>query len=151
MTPEQEDIEAAFPTRTGRHDLYAEAMRFVGERHAKAELVSLVNWLLYRIATIHGAVIGASTGELAELCAQLKDANTERNDLRAERDEALDRAEVAERGNIDLCTRLESAERELERWRHGKTIEGDFVCPNELRAVNVERELAEVKNTKGKE
>lgn len=38
-----------------------------------------------------------------------------------------------------ITERAEAAERELERWRHGNTIEGDFVCPNELRAVNAER------------
>lgn len=47
---EAEAIKAAHPTRTGRHDLYAEAMRLVGERHAKAELVELVNWCLYECA-----------------------------------------------------------------------------------------------------
>ena len=29
------------------------------------------------------------------------------------------------------------AERELERWRHGTTIEGDFVCPNALALANM--------------
>lgn len=42
-------IKAAHPLRTGRHDLYGEAMRLVGARHEKGELVELVNWLLYRI------------------------------------------------------------------------------------------------------
>ena len=42
-------IAAAFPTRSGRHDLYAEAMRLVGERHDKGDLVDLVTWLLLRI------------------------------------------------------------------------------------------------------
>lgn len=42
-------IKAAHPLRTGRHDTWAEAMRLVGERHEKGELVELVNWLLYRI------------------------------------------------------------------------------------------------------
>jgi len=35
-----------FPTRTGRHDLYARAMQLVGNRHSKAGLVALVNALL---------------------------------------------------------------------------------------------------------
>jgi hypothetical protein len=48
--PEDDAIKAAHPLRSGRHDLYAEAMRLVGERHAKAELVELVNWLLVEIA-----------------------------------------------------------------------------------------------------
>jgi len=43
---EAEAIKAAHPLRSGRHDLYAEAMRLVGERHAKADLVDLVTWLL---------------------------------------------------------------------------------------------------------
>jgi hypothetical protein len=45
-TDEAEKIDAAHPLRTGRHDLWAEAMRLVGERHAKSDLVELVNWLL---------------------------------------------------------------------------------------------------------
>lgn len=47
--PEDPQIEAAFPTRSGRHDLYGEAMRFVGARYTKGGLVALVNWLLHRI------------------------------------------------------------------------------------------------------
>ncbi|MDB4942989.1 MAG: hypothetical protein JWP97_2523 [Labilithrix sp.] len=45
---EAEEIKAAHPLRSGRHDLYAEAMRLVGERHAKGALVELVTWLLLR-------------------------------------------------------------------------------------------------------
>lgn len=49
MTPNEERaIDAAFPLKTGRHDLWAEAMRLVGERHEKGDLVELVNWLLFR-------------------------------------------------------------------------------------------------------
>lgn len=44
--PEDEAIAAAHPMRTGRHDLYQEAMRLVGAKHSKAALVELVNWLL---------------------------------------------------------------------------------------------------------
>lgn len=46
--PEDEAIEAAFPTRSGRHDLYAEARRLVRARYSKGGLVALVNWLLHR-------------------------------------------------------------------------------------------------------
>ncbi len=45
---ERAAIEAAHPLRTGRHDLYQKAMRLVGERHAKGDLVDLVVWLLLR-------------------------------------------------------------------------------------------------------
>lgn len=44
--PEDAAIEAAFPTRSGAHKTYAEAMRMVGAKRSKAALVALVNWLL---------------------------------------------------------------------------------------------------------
>jgi hypothetical protein len=47
--PEDDAIKAAFPTRSGRHDLYAEAVRLVGAKRSKYALVSLVTWLLLRI------------------------------------------------------------------------------------------------------
>lgn len=49
--PEDEDIWAAHPIRTGNHDLYAEAQRLVTARHSKRSLVELVNWLLLRAIT----------------------------------------------------------------------------------------------------
>ena len=42
-------IRAAHPTRAGTFDQYATAMRMVGHRHSKGELVSLVTWLLARV------------------------------------------------------------------------------------------------------
>src|ERR1035437_3047095 len=47
--PEDDEIKAAFPTRSGRHDLYQEAMRLVGAKHSKFAFVELVNWLLHRV------------------------------------------------------------------------------------------------------
>jgi len=47
--PEDKEIEDAHPLITGRHDLYAEAMRMVGAKRSKGSLVELVNWLLYRL------------------------------------------------------------------------------------------------------
>jgi hypothetical protein len=41
-----ERVRASFPTRSGSHEEYALAMRMVGNRHSKSELVALVNWLL---------------------------------------------------------------------------------------------------------
>ncbi len=43
---EDDQIHAAFPTRSGRHDLYGEAMRLVGATYSKGKLVALVTWLL---------------------------------------------------------------------------------------------------------
>lgn len=48
--PEDAAIAEAFPANSGRHDLYAEAMRLVGAKHSKGALVMLVNWLLHRSA-----------------------------------------------------------------------------------------------------
>lgn len=48
---EDEQIHKAFPTRSGRHDLYAEAMRMVGAKRSKGALVALVTWLLLRTET----------------------------------------------------------------------------------------------------
>lgn len=47
---EDEVIREAHPLRTGRHDLYREALRMVGARHSKGGLVDLVTWLLHRDA-----------------------------------------------------------------------------------------------------
>lgn len=44
--PEDAAIAAAFPTRSGLHDVYQEAMRLVGAKRSKGALVGLVNWLL---------------------------------------------------------------------------------------------------------
>lgn len=47
--PEDGAISAAFPTRSGKHAVYGEAMRMVGACQSKGRLVRLVNWLLVRI------------------------------------------------------------------------------------------------------
>ena len=52
--PEDDEIIAAFPTRSNRHDLYQEAVRLVGARSSKASLVALVTWLLLRIEKAKG-------------------------------------------------------------------------------------------------
>lgn len=44
----EKQIAAAHPIITGRHELYAEAVKLVGEREFKADLVNLVNWLLLK-------------------------------------------------------------------------------------------------------
>jgi hypothetical protein len=43
-------IKAAHPMNTNTHELYAKAMKMVGHRHSKGELVALVHWLLFEIA-----------------------------------------------------------------------------------------------------
>ena len=48
--PEDAAIDAAHPSRTGQHEIWDEAMRFVGARRSKGALVGLVNWLLATLA-----------------------------------------------------------------------------------------------------
>lgn len=69
--PEDEAIEAAFPTRSGRHDLYQEAMRLVGARYSKGGLVALVTWLLQRRerAFVDGYDAGYADGRKMEATA----------------------------------------------------------------------------------
>lgn len=49
--PEDADIKAAHPSRTGDHTLYAEACRLVAARRSKSGLVELVNYLLAQTPT----------------------------------------------------------------------------------------------------
>ena len=44
-----------------------------------------------------------------------------------------------------LRKRLAEAERERDRWRHGVPIEGDYVCPDSLRADAAEATIARVR------
>lgn len=84
------EIDKSFPTRTGRHDVYATALEMVGAKRSKGELVDLVNWLL----------AGKEDAEYlhADATAELME---ERAALSAEREahsktrEALDGAEKA--------------------------------------------------------
>jgi hypothetical protein len=43
------EITSAHPTRSGAHDEYQTALKMVGNRHSKGELVNLVTWLLIRL------------------------------------------------------------------------------------------------------
>lgn len=46
--PEDDEIKAVFPTRSGNFRRYEEAVRLVGAKRSKYALVDLVNWLLSR-------------------------------------------------------------------------------------------------------
>lgn len=48
------------------------------------------------------------------------------------------------RAVISLLDQLSSSTRELERWRHGVPIEGDYVCPDSLELTETKRRLGEV-------
>lgn len=86
--PEDKAIYEAFPTRSGSHEAYAEAMRLVGARRSKGALVALVNWLLverdeaasrarasiarylFHIASMQvGGILGPQSREIVDFCA----------------------------------------------------------------------------------
>lgn len=46
--PEEEQIHAAHPITSGRHDLFAEAMRLVRAKRSKYGLIGVITWLLLR-------------------------------------------------------------------------------------------------------
>lgn len=62
-----EAINAAFPTRSGSHGQYGVAMKMVGNRHSKGELVALVNWLLVMRDNAHAAAVARAERAESEL------------------------------------------------------------------------------------
>jgi hypothetical protein len=70
--PEDEVIRAAFPTRSGKHETYAEAMRLVGARHSKGQLVALVNWLLVARDAMRAEARDAALVDAAEAIGPLQ-------------------------------------------------------------------------------
>lgn len=89
---EDHAIAAAFPTRSERHETYAEAMRLVGAKRSKLALVSLVNWILTRAEVAEDKldvvlarcedhetnVIPTKTKLVEDLRVELKDLEEER-------------------------------------------------------------------------
>lgn len=49
-------IDKSFPTRSGAHEVYAIAMKMVGNRHSKGALVALVSWLLLHKTVVEVAI-----------------------------------------------------------------------------------------------
>lgn len=82
-TPEDAEIQAAHPARTGNHERFQRALELVSARHSKGALVDLVNWLLTKadgsaaeerarvVALIEGESkrLGASSNPTAQLFA----------------------------------------------------------------------------------
>lgn len=69
--PEDAAIEAAFPTRSKRYDLHAEAMRLVGARYSKGGLVALVNWLLHERDSLRETLDGIPECECRDCIAAI--------------------------------------------------------------------------------
>jgi hypothetical protein len=55
------------------------------------------------------------------------------------------RAEKAERERDEAQAEIAAANRELERWRHGQPIEGDYVCPDSLRVHALQKQCNEAR------
>lgn len=66
-------------------------------------------------------------------------------EVRSLREGDREAAQVEEQIGVflkDVPAKLAALEAELDRWRHGAPIEGDFVCPDSLRAASLEAENA---------
>jgi hypothetical protein len=105
--PEDAEIKAAFPTRTGQHEIYGEAMRMVSAKRTKASLVELVNWLLARIAEMESEKARAfnETSLLSKAHA---------------------RAEIAEAKVEKLTADAAAMRKALEKLAHAITKAGDW-------------------------
>ena len=78
---------------------------------------------------------GASRARIV-VTVQRTDGKTP-NELKVEAERRATDAEVM---LTMMQRRAEAAEREAERLRHGEPVEGDFVCPNDLRAHDLEQD-----------
>lgn len=72
--------------------------------------------------------------DLQKLREELQASEANAANLCLEWNAAIEKAEA----------RAESAVREAERLRHGAAVEGDFVCPDSVRALELETVLREV-------
>lgn len=71
-------------------------------------------------------------GDAREMNRKIGEASrVEVGRLTKERDDEWACAQESARMYRSARDRAEAAERELERWRHGAPVEGDYVCPHE--------------------
>lgn len=98
--PEDDAITLAHPLRSGRHDLYAEAMRLVGARRSKGGLVELVCWLLLRVAVAEKRHMELLLAALPEpILAQMSRTMPERmHELAIDNVVALQKLKLSEKG-----------------------------------------------------
>ena len=113
--------------RRGRHDYYVSLCNDIasalGEHWARAlpgtEMVDAVRSVVSTLATLR---------------------ERERDEARAERD-------FYRTDSCQMQASRDAAIREADRWRHGVPIEGDYVCPDSLRADAAEKRAAEAEAT----
>ncbi len=118
-TPEDAAIQAVFPTRSDRHDLYMEAQRLVHDRHGKFALVAMVNWLLHRI---EGRPVADSSGQAKQSVDSTWIARIAAHAIR-------ERAELRMRGNSDEATHLFNIAQWLESDEGLKGIDAELATP----------------------
>lgn len=118
ILPEEEQISAAFPTRSGNHERFAEAMRLVHAKHSKYGLTSLVNWLLSErdaalkraeeaetITRKHATDLQTTEAAWAEVCE-------ERDELRAKLTRAVEHSTEMESRAWAADAKLSTARKE---------------------------------------
>ncbi len=62
--------------------------------------------------------------------------------------DAWEEVEQLENQRDEALAKLAATQHELERWRHGQQIEGDYVCPDSLRLTEAKRLLASIRDDK---
>lgn len=127
----------------------ARAQHLADHRMPYANRCSFIDRPLAAYIEETGAALHAVLAENSELLASVGRMETERDEAFAKVDSLYAHIEAHPdfKAKVAAMERAFKAEherdaalRELDRWRHGNTIEGDFVCPNEL-------EVARLKST----
>jgi hypothetical protein len=93
-----------------------------GRKHAQQECAAEIATLRSRIST-QADIIEVWSPLIDKLEASIADLERVLEHTVLGRDKAMANAA--------------SLERELERWRHGVTVEGDYVCPDSLRMTEL--------------
>ena len=102
-------------------------------------------WLNDWLAAHESAVAEREIDRLRD-CVSLQGsrASNAEQQLAARTADTIHERHIALTAIADLTRQLAEANRELERWRHGVTIEGDFVCPDSLALSESRAELRAV-------
>ena len=95
--PEEDQIHAAHPVSSGRHDLFIEAMRLVRAKRSKYGLIGVITWLLLR----QERAIAAMREMTIKDCATFIEEDPYSQRM-SERDVAHDRVALAARMLSDL-------------------------------------------------
>lgn len=120
----------------------------------------MINWKAHAKHLRRGLnhIVEQDMDEFDRLYAELADTKNRLHDMVEERNLKIAALEaevenwsknnmlVRQAANEDVAKaegERDAALRELERWRHGQQIEGDYVCPDSLRLLELEKLIAE--------